>query len=149
MENKGNIIIYQTADHQTQIEVKFEEETVWLKQVQIAELFQRDRTVITRHINNIFKEHELEEELVSANFAHTTRHGAIEGKTQEKTATYYNLDIIISVDYRVNSKRGTQFRQWATQRLKEHLIQDYSVNQQRLQQLQQTHSVNTSNRKKR
>lgn len=138
MENKGEIIIYQSSDHQTQIEVKFEKETVWLNQAQISELFNRDRTVITRHINNIFKDQELEEGLVSANFAHTTRHGAIAGKTQEKTITYYNLDVIISVGYRVNSKRGTQFRQWATQRLKEHLIQGYTINQQRLQQLQQT-----------
>ena len=118
--------------------MKFEKETVWLSQAQIAELFLRNRSVITKHINNIFKEQELKEELVSANFAHTTRHGAIEGKTQEKIITYFNLDVIISVGYRVNSKRGTQFRQWATQRLKEHLIQGYSVNQQRLQQLQQT-----------
>jgi len=138
MENKGEIIIYQTPDHQTQIEVKLEEETVWLTQTQLAKLFQRDRTVITRHINNIFKEHELNEKVVSANLAHTTRHGAIEGKTQEKSVVYYNLDLIISVGYRVNSKRGTQFRQWATQRLKEHLVQGYTINQQRLTQLQQT-----------
>lgn len=114
MKSKGEIIIYQTPDYQTQIEVKFEEEMVWLSQAQIAELFLRDRSVITKHINNIFKEQELEQELASANFAHTTRHGAIEGKTQEKTVTYFNLDVIISVGYRVNSKRGTQFRQWAT-----------------------------------
>src|SRR4051794_11679384 len=131
MDNKGEIIIYQTADKQTQIEVRFESETVWLNQSQIADLFQRNRTVITKHINNIFKEEELSENVVCANFAHTTQHGAIKGKTQETVVRYYNLDLIISVGYRVNSKRGTQFRQWATRRLKEHLIHGYSVNQQR------------------
>jgi death-on-curing family protein len=138
MDNKGEIIIYQTADKQTQIEVRFESETVWLNQSQIADLFQRNRTVITKHINNIFKEEELSENVVCAKFAHTTQHGAIKGKTQETVVRYYNLDLIISVGYRVNSKRGTQFRQWATRRLKEHLIHGYSVNQQRLAQLQQT-----------
>ena len=103
-ENK--IVIYQTEDGQTQIDVRLENETVWLTQVQMAELFQKERTVITRHINNVFKEGELEREVVCAKFAHTTQHGAIKGKQQIKETTLYNLDVIISVGYRVNSKRG-------------------------------------------
>jgi hypothetical protein len=110
------IEIYQAKGNEPRVEVRFEGDTVWLSQAQIAQLFQKDRTVITRHLNNVFREGELDERVVCANFAHTTKHGAISGKTQEKTAKYYNLDAIISVGYRVNSKRGTQFRQWATQR---------------------------------
>lgn len=131
----SEIIIYQTTNNQIQIEVQFEGETFWLTQEQIAQLFERDRTVITKHLRNIFNEGELDEEVVCANFAHTTKHGAIEGKTQEKSVKYYNLDAILSVGYRVNSKRGTQFRQWATQRLKEFLVQGYAINQKRLEEL--------------
>ena len=125
-ENK--IVIYQTEDGQTQIDVRLENETVWLTQAQMAELFQKDRTVITRHINNVFKEGELEKELVCANFAHTTQHGAIAGKTQTKEIILYNLDVIISVGYRVKSKRGTAFRIWANKVLKEYLVKGYAVN---------------------
>ena len=124
-ENK--IIIYQTEDGQTQIDVRLENETVWLTQAQMAELFEKDRTVITRHINNVFKEGELEREEVCAKLAHTTRHGAIEGKQQIQETVLYNLDVIISVGYRVNSKRGVKFRQWANRVLKEYLIKGYSV----------------------
>lgn len=131
----SEIVIYQTPDNQTQVEVQFEGETFWLTQEQIAILFERDRTVITKHLKNIFKEGELVEDVVCANFAHTTKHGAIKGKTQEKTVKYYNLDAILSVGYRVNSKRGTQFRQWATQRLKAYLVQGYAINQKRLEEL--------------
>jgi death-on-curing family protein len=138
MENQSQLIIYQTSDNQTQIEVQFEGENFWLTQEQISLLFERDRTVVGKHLRNIFKSGELDERVVCANFAHTTKHGAIEGKTQEKSIKYYNLDAILSVGYRVNSKRGTQFRQWATQRLKEHLVQGYTINQKRLDQLQKT-----------
>lgn len=131
------IEIYKGNDDQTHVEVKFENETVWLSQAQISELFTRDRTVITRHINNIFKEGELEEKVVCANFAHTTKHGAIKGKLQETNTRYYNLDVIISVGYRVNSKEGTQFRQWATQRLKDYLVKGYAINEQRLKASQE------------
>ncbi len=110
--NMNQIEIYQTKDKQTNVEVRFEEESAWLSQIQITELFDRDRTVITKHINNIFKEGELKEKSVCAKFAHTAK----DGKTYD--VQYYNLDVIISVGYRVKSKRGTQFRQWATQRLK-------------------------------
>ena len=125
-ENK--IIIYQTEDGQTQIDVRLENETVWLTQAQMAELFEKDRTVITRHINNVFKEGELEREEVCAKFAHTTRHGAIEGKQQIQEIVLYNLDVIISVGYRVKSKRGTAFRIWARKIIKDYLVKGYAVN---------------------
>ncbi len=126
-ENK--VIIYQTEDGQTQIDVRLENDTVWLTQAQMAELFQKDRTVITRHINNVFKEGELEKEQVCAKFAHTTRHGAMKGKSQVQDLTLYNLDVIISVGYRVKSKRGTAFRIWARKILKDYMIKGYAVNE--------------------
>ncbi|MBR1499656.1 MAG: virulence protein RhuM/Fic/DOC family protein [Bacteroidaceae bacterium] len=126
-ENK--IIIYQTEDGQTQVDVRLENETVWLTQAQMAELFQKDRTVITRHINNVFKEGELEKEEVCAKYAHTTRHGALAGRTQIQETVLYNLDVIISVGYRVKSKRGTVFRIWANKILKDYLIKGYAVNE--------------------
>ena len=126
-ENK--IVIYQTEDGQTQIDVRLENETVWLTQAQMAELFQKDRTVITRHINNVFKEKELERELVCAKFAHTTQHGAIEGKQQTQEVVLYNLDVVISVGYRVKSQRGTSFRIWARKVLKDYLVKGYAVNE--------------------
>jgi len=131
MQSQGEILIYKAKDGSQQLEVKLEDETVWLSQKQITELFDRDRTVIAKHIGNIFKEGELKEKSVCANFAHT----AGDGKTYE--VQYYNLDVIISVGYRVKSKRGTQFRQWATQRLKDHLIKGYTLNEKRLQQVVQ------------
>ena len=92
---ENSIVIYQTDDGQTQIDVRLDNETVWLSQAQMAELFMKDRTVIGRHINNIFKEGELNRDVVCANFAHTTRHGAIEGKSQRQERVLYNLDVII------------------------------------------------------
>jgi len=130
MENK--IEIFQSTDSQTEIKVQFDEETVWLTQKQMAELFDRNRVAITQHIGNIFKEGELDENVVCKNSLHTTKHGAISGKSQHKTTKYYNLDVIISVGYRVKSLRGTQFRQWATQRLKDYLVQGYAINEKRL-----------------
>ncbi|MCE7057540.1 virulence RhuM family protein [Algoriphagus sp. AGSA1] len=135
MENQ--IEIYQGSDGQTQIEVKFEQETVWLSQEQIAELFGKGRSTITEHIRNVFKEGELEEPVVRREFRHTTPHGAIVGKTQEKVIKHYNLDVIISVVYRVKSNQGTQFRIWATKRLKDYLIQGYTINESRLAQKEQ------------
>jgi len=130
MENNADkIIIYQTADGQTNLEVKMDKDTVWLTQSQMADLFQKDRTVIGRHISNILKEGELEEELVCAKYAHTTQHGAIPDKKQVKNVTLYNLDVIISVGYRVKSQRGTQFRIWANRVLKEYLVKGYAVNE--------------------
>ncbi|HIZ32428.1 MAG TPA: virulence RhuM family protein [Candidatus Bacteroides merdigallinarum] len=145
MELNDKIIIYQTADGQTSIDVKLENETVWLSQAQMAELFQKDRTVIGRHINNIFKEGELDRNMVCAKFAHTTRHGAIADKEQEKELTLYSLDVIISVGYRVKSRRGTQFRIWANRVLKDYLVKGYAVNkaltEQRYTELKQLVSV--------
>ena len=121
MDNRGEIIIYQTEDGLTKIDVNMQDETVWLTQEQLAELFQRDKSTISRHIKNIFDEGELDEKVVVAEFATTTRHGAIEGKTQTSVTKFYNLDVIISVGYRVKSQQGVQFRIWATNILKEYI----------------------------
>lgn len=129
LNQTDSIVIYQTTDGGTCIDVKFQDETVWLSQAQMAELFQKDRTVIGRHINNIFKEGELEESLVCAKFAHTKDYGRREGFTQRTETTLYNLDVIISVGYRVKSKRGTQFRIWANKILKQYLLQGYAINE--------------------
>jgi hypothetical protein len=124
----NEIEIYQGPDKSLQIEVQFEEESVWLTQAQMAVLFDRNRVAITQHIGNIFKEGELDEKMVCKDFLHTTQHGAIKGKEQTSKVKYYNLDVIISVGYRVKSKRGTQFRIWATQRLKDYLLKGYAIN---------------------
>lgn len=128
---KNDIIIYQTADNQTAIQVQFDHQTVWLNRHQLALLFDRDIKTIGKHVNNVFQEGELEQNSVVAKFATT----AEDGKTYQ--VEHYNLDVIISVGYRVKSKRGTQFRQWATQRLKDFLVQGYAINQKRLDELQQ------------
>ena len=120
---EDKIIIYQTEDGQTQIDVRLENETVWLTQAQMSELFDKDRTVIGRHIRNIYKEEELEQNITCAKFAHMGSEG-----DQRYEYTAYNLDVIISVGYRVNSKRGVKFRQWANRVLKEYLIKGYAVN---------------------
>lgn len=137
MSMNSEIEIFQSPDGQAEVQVTFDKDTVWLNQEQLAKLFDRDRTVIGRHIKIVFKESELDEDVVCADFAHTTHHGAIEGKLQSKTTRYYNLDVIISVGYRVRSIRGTQFRQWASNRLKEYLIQGYAINEKRLEQRNQ------------
>ena len=128
MNEQNQILIYQTEDGQTQVDVRMENETVWLTQAQMAELFQKDRTVIGRHIRNVFYEGELNKEEVCAKFAHTTRHGAMEGKMQVQEVILYNLDVIISVGYRVKSQRGVKFRQWANRILKQYLVKGYAVN---------------------
>ena len=126
---ENQIVIYKTNDGQTAIEVRMENETVWLTQAQMAELFQKDRTVIGRHIRNVFREGELDEKVVCAKFAHTTQHGAIKGKQQKQEVVLYNLDVIISVGYRVRSQRGVQFRQWANRVLKDYLLKGFAVNE--------------------
>ena len=128
MENKSQIIIYQTQDGLTKIETRLDDETVWLTQEQIAALFEKGRSTITGHIQNVFKEGELDEKVVCRDFRHTTKHGAIQGNTQDTTVKYYNLDVIISVGYRVKSQRGTQFRIWATQRLREYIVKGFALN---------------------
>ena len=124
----SEIEIYNGSNNEVQVEVQFEEETVWLTQAQMALLFDRNRVAITQHIGNIFKEGELEEKVVCKDFLQASQHGAIKGKTQISKVKYYNLDVIISVGYRVKSKRGTQFRVWATQRLKDYLLKGYAIN---------------------
>ena len=121
MDNQ--IIIYQTEDGQTRVDVRMENETVWLTQAQMAELFQKDRTVIGRHIRNVYKEGELEEEGTCAKFAHMGNDGL-----QRYETVLYNLDVIISVGYRVKSQRGVKFRQWANSVLKQYLVKGYAVN---------------------
>lgn len=135
MENHGEIIIYQTEDGLTKIDVNMQDETVWLTQEQLAELFQRDKSTISRHIKNIFEERELDEKVVVAEFATTTRHGALEGKTQTNITKFYNLDVIISVGYRVKSQRGVQFRIWATNILKEYIKKGFAMDDDRLKNL--------------
>ncbi|MBU2651085.1 MAG: virulence RhuM family protein [Bacteroidetes bacterium] len=120
--NQSAFILFKTEDDKISVDVRFEDETVWLSQEQMATLFGKGRSTITEHIQNIFKEGELSEELVCRNFRLTTQHGAIEGKTQEVSVKLYNLDVIISVGYRVKSLRGTQFRIWATKRLNEYMF---------------------------
>ena len=137
MNTENQIEIYQATDGTTQINVQFQEDTVWLTQAQMAELFGKGRTTITEHINNVFTEGELVEEVVCRDFRHTTQHGAIKGKSQSKDVKYYNLDVIISVGYRVKSKQGTQFRIWANSILKEYLVKGYAVNEKRLEQKEQ------------
>jgi death-on-curing family protein len=128
----GQVAIYQSSDNQTKVEVTFDEETVWLTQEQLVLLFERDQSVISRHIRNIFKEGELDEKSNMQKMHITDSY---------KPVALYNLDVIISVGYRVNSKRGIQFRQWATQRLKEYLLKGYAINKQRLEQLNQIVNV--------
>jgi len=134
MKNKNQLIIYKTEDGKIKIETHFENETVWLSIEQVAELFQRDRSVISRHIKNIFSEGELEENMVCANFAHTTQHGAIKEKSQTQNVKFYNLDVIISVGYRVKSHREIHFRKWATALIKEYLIKGFAMNDELLKE---------------
>ncbi len=133
---KNEIVLFKNQN--VKLEVNMKDETVWLSLDQMAKLFGRDRTVITRHINNIFNEEELEKKEVCAKFAHTTRHGALTNKFQTRELDYYNLDMIISVGYRVKSQNGIIFRKWATKILKEYMIKGYSVNQKRLEYLEKT-----------
>ena len=135
-KEKNEIIIFENQD--VKLEVNMKDETVWLSLEQMTKLFDRDRTVITRHINNILKDQELNKNEVCAKFAHTTEHGAIQGKKQTRELDYYNLDMIISVGYRVNSKQGIAFRKWATKILKDYMLKGYAVNQRRLEYLEKT-----------
>ncbi len=132
MENDSEIIIYTAPDGTTKLQVQLKDETVWLTQEQMASLFGKGRSTITEHIGNIFKENELDEKEVCRFFRHTTKHGAIEGKTQTKQVKYYNLDVIISVGYRVKSPQGTKFRQWATKRIHEYIVKGFTMDDERL-----------------
>lgn len=134
MEQKKELVIFETKDHAVKLEVPVNEETVWLNRQQMAELFDRDVKTIGKHINNAFLE-ELDKQVVVAKFATTTQHGAIENKTQTHMVEFYNLDVIISVGYRVKSKRGVEFRKWANSVLKQYILQGYAVNSHRIAQL--------------
>jgi hypothetical protein len=128
----SEIIIYQSPDGKAQLDVRMDNQTVWLSQKQMAELFDKDSDTIGLHLKNIFAEEELEESATTELFSVVQQEGTRNVKRQIR---FYNLDAIISVGYRVNSKRGTQFRQWATQRLKDYLVQGYTLNQKRLDEL--------------
>lgn len=130
-EKQKNIAIYQSSNGETQIDVQIENQTIWLSLDQISSLFQKDKSTISRHIKNIFSSEELERESVVANFATTAK----DGKTYQ--VDYYNLDMIISIGYRVNSKIATNFRKWATSVLKQYLVEGYAVNEKRLREKQE------------
>lgn len=134
MENDFNFLVYQTAEENVSVNAFVKDETIWLTQKAMAELFDVDKSSISRHLKNIFNEGELDEKVVVAKIATTTQHGAIEGKTQNKETQFYNLDAIISVGYRVNSKRATSFRIWATGVLKEYMIKGFAMDDERLKQ---------------
>ncbi len=129
-EEKNEIIIFENQE--VKLEVNLKDETVWLTQKQMAELFGKDRRTITRHIQNIYKDEELSEKSVCSFFEHTAEDG------KKYKVQYYNLDMIISVGYRVNSKQGIMFRRWATKIIKEHMLKGYSINQRRLEYLEKT-----------
>lgn len=128
---QSDILIYQNPDGKIRLDVRLEDETVWLTQEHMAELFGKSKKTISEHIRNVFSEGELDEQVVVRKFRTTTRHGAMEGKTQSRDVQFYNLDVIISVGYRVKSQQGTQFRIWATQRLKEYIVKGFALNDER------------------
>ena len=130
----GEMIIYQSDDG-VKLDVRLENKTVWLNQDQIASLFNKSKSTIVEHISNIFKEGELDEKVVVRKFRQTTQHGAMAGKTQSKEVKFYNLDVIISVGYRVKSIQGTRFRQWATERLNESIVKGFTMDDERLKNL--------------
>ncbi|MBR2888138.1 MAG: virulence RhuM family protein [Bacteroidales bacterium] len=134
MTENNEIVMYQ-PDETIKLEVRLENDTVWLNAAQMADLFNRDEKTVRKHISNALKE-ELSDTVVVAKFATTTQHGAMEGKFQIHEVSFYNLDVIISVGYRVKSQRGVEFRRWATRVLKEYLLKGYSINQ-RLERLEQ------------
>lgn len=132
---KNEIVLFENQN--IKLEVNMKDETVWLNAEQMAKLFDRDYKTIRKHINNALKE-ELDKDMVVAKFATTTKHGAIEGKTQTHTVDYYNLDVIISVGYRVKSQNGIIFRKWANKIIKDYLLKGYAINEKRLEYLEKT-----------
>jgi hypothetical protein len=126
--------LYISDDGQVRLELTVDAQTLWMTQAQMADLFGTKRPAITKHLSNIFKAGELDQSVVCSVLEHTTQHGALAGKTQRSKTKYYNLDAVISVGYRVNSRRATQFRIWATKVLKQHLVEGYTLNERRLQQ---------------
>lgn len=132
--NQSEFLLYVSQSGDIKVDVLLQDETVWLTQKGMQELFEKAKSTISEHIKNVFEEGELNEEVVVRDFRTTSPHGAIEGKTQENTVKYYNLDVIISVGYRVKSQRGTQFRIWATKVLREYIIKGFAMDDQRLKQ---------------
>lgn len=141
---ENQVIVFTTHDQKISFDVNVDKETVWLTQDQMAKLFEKERSVITKHIRNIYLEKELEKLPTCANFAQVQKEGA---RLINRNKEHYNLDVIISVGYRVKSQRGIQFRQWATKILKEYLIKGYSINQRRFDELEK--QVKTMNLKQR
>lgn len=134
-EQKGEILIYQSEEGSPKIEVRLENENIWLTQAQLVELYRSSKSNISEHIKHIFEEGELKEELVVRKFRTTTKHGAIEGKKQENLTNFYNLDMIISLGYRIKSQIATRFRIWATERLKEYIVKGFAMDDDRLKQM--------------
>ena len=133
--DNGNIIIYQSEDGKTHLEVRLDQDTLWLTQSQLVELYQTSKSNVSEHIKHIFEDGELERDVVVRKFRTTTQHGAIAGKTQTHNASFYNLDMIISLGYRIRSVIATHFRRWATERLKEYIIKGFTMDDERLKQL--------------
>lgn len=136
-----SIVLFKDGDVSLDVPISPEKDTVWLTANQMALLYDKDDKTIRKHINNVFSDDELDKEVVVANFATTSQHGAVAGKTQTRMTQFYTLDVIISVGYRVKSKRGIAFRRWANSVLKQYLLQGYAVNKQRLIQLNQVISI--------
>ena len=134
MNQEFKFLMYRAADEDISVNAVIKDETIWLTQNAMAELFAVDKSSISRHLKNIFAESELDEEVVVAKIATTTQHGALAGKTQTRETKFYNLDAIISVGYRVNSKRATHFRIWATGILKEYMTKGFAMDDNRLKQ---------------
>jgi hypothetical protein len=135
LQQFNNFVLFSTENGKVNIDVYFQDETLWLSQKSIAELFEKGRTTVTEHLKNIFDEGELDEKLVCRHFRHTTQHGAIEGLQQEKEVKFYNLKAITAVGYRVNSHRATEFRKWATNVLHEYIIKGFAMDDERLKQI--------------
>ncbi|MCK9321848.1 MAG: virulence RhuM family protein [Bacteroidales bacterium] len=131
-EGFSEILLYTTPNGKVKVEIYLKNETIWLTQQKIADLFGVQRPAVTKHLKNIFSSGELDEEVVSSILEHTTQHGAIKGKTQEVKVKFYNLDAIISIGYRINSTQATAFRVWATERLKEYIIKGFTMDDERL-----------------
>lgn len=142
LKKENEVILFKDGELELQVPVSQDKETVWLNRNQMAELFERDVKTIGKHINNALEE-ELSKSEVVANFATTTKHGAMADKTQTHLVEYYNLDMIISVGYRVNSSRGILFRKWANSVLKQYIVNGYAINKKRLEALEKTVSIQT------
>ena len=132
MENK--LILYKDKDGKVNVNVRFADEDIWLTQSQLVEIYQTSKSNISEHIKHIFEDKELDEKVVVRKFRTTTQHGAIEGKTQARDVSYYNLDVMIALGYRVQSSIAVRFRRWATQRLHEYIQKGFTMDDERLKQ---------------